>query len=46
MKMSVVEFGVPPAIVGRSRSVWHEIIDTVRHTLARAKRPLARTPRG
>src|SRR5262249_27431987 len=29
MKMSVTQFVVPPAIVGRSRSVWHEIIDTV-----------------
>ena len=29
MNMSVMEFGVPPAIVGRSRSVWREIIDTV-----------------
>ena len=29
MKMSVIEFVVPPAIVGRSRSAWHEIIDTV-----------------
>ena len=27
--MSVTQFVVPPAIVGRSRSVWHEIIDTV-----------------
>jgi hypothetical protein len=29
MNMSVTEFGVPPAIVGRDRSVWREIIDTV-----------------
>jgi hypothetical protein len=29
MNMSVMEFGVTPAIVGRGRSVWHEIIDTV-----------------
>src|SRR5215831_1325207 len=29
MNMSVTEFVVPPAIVGRSRSIWHEIIDTV-----------------
>jgi hypothetical protein len=29
MNMSVMEFVVPSAIVGRSRSVWHEIIDTV-----------------
>jgi hypothetical protein len=29
MNMSVTEFVVPPAIVGRSRSVWREIIDTV-----------------
>jgi len=29
MNMSVMEFVVPPAIVGRSRSIWHEIIDTV-----------------
>ena len=29
MNMSVMEFGVPPAIVGRSRSVWREIIETV-----------------
>jgi len=29
MKMSATQFVVPPAIVGRSRSVWHEIIDTV-----------------
>jgi len=29
MNMSVMEFGVPSAIVGRSRSVWREIIDTV-----------------
>jgi hypothetical protein len=28
MNMSVTEFVVPPAIVGRSRSVWREIIDT------------------
>ena len=29
MNMSVMEFVVPPAIVGRNRSVWREIIDTV-----------------
>jgi hypothetical protein len=29
MNMSVTEFVVPPAIAGRSRSVWREIIDTV-----------------
>jgi hypothetical protein len=29
MNMSVTQFVVPPAVVGRSRSVWHEIIDTV-----------------
>ena len=29
MRMSVTEFVVPPAIVGRNRSVWHEIIETV-----------------
>src|SRR5262249_29742950 len=30
MNMSVTQFVVPPAIVvGRSRSIWHEIIDTV-----------------
>src|SRR5262249_21017934 len=29
MKMSVTQFVGPPAIVGRSRSVWHESIDTV-----------------
>jgi hypothetical protein len=29
MNMSVTEFVVPPAIVGRNRSVWREIIDTV-----------------
>ena len=29
MNMSVMEFVVPPAIVGRSRPLWHEIIDTV-----------------
>ena len=29
MNMSVTQFVVPPAIVGRSRSVWQEIIDTV-----------------
>ena len=29
MNMSVMEFVVPPAIVWRSRSLWHEIIDTV-----------------
>ena len=29
MNMSVMEFGVPSAIVGRSRSIWREIIDTV-----------------
>ena len=29
MNMSVTEFVVPLAIVGRNRSVWREIIDTV-----------------
>ena len=29
MNMSVTHFVVQPAIVRRSRSVWHEIIDTV-----------------
>jgi hypothetical protein len=29
MNMSVTEFVVPPAIVGRNRSVWREIIDAV-----------------
>ena len=30
MNMSVTQFVVPPAIeVGPSRSIWHEIIDTV-----------------
>jgi len=29
MNMSVMEFGVPSAIVGCSRSIWREIIDTV-----------------
>ena len=29
MNISVTQFVVPPAVVGRSRSVWHEIIDTV-----------------
>ena len=29
MNMSVTQFVQPPAIVARSRSVWHEIIDTV-----------------
>jgi hypothetical protein len=29
MNMLVTEFVVPPAIVGRNRSVWREIIDTV-----------------
>jgi len=29
MNMSVTEFVVPPAIVGRNGSVWREIIDTV-----------------
>src|SRR5262245_2002501 len=29
MNTSVTEFVVPPAIVGRNRSVWREIIDTV-----------------
>ena len=29
MHMSVTQFVVPPAIEVRSRSVWHEIIDTV-----------------
>jgi hypothetical protein len=27
--MSVTQFVVPPAIAGRSRSVWHKIIETV-----------------
>ena len=29
MNMSVTQFVVPPAIVGCSRSVWHEIVGTV-----------------
>ena len=29
MNMSVTQFTVAPAMVGRSRSVWREIIDTV-----------------
>jgi hypothetical protein len=29
MNMSVTQFVMPPAIVGRSRSVWHDIIDRV-----------------
>ena len=29
MNMSVTQFVQAPAIVGRSRSVWQEIIDTV-----------------
>ena len=29
MNMSVTQIVVPPAIVARSRSVWHQIIDTV-----------------
>lgn len=29
MNMLVTQFVVPPDIVGRSRSLWHEIIDTV-----------------
>ena len=29
MNMPVTQFVVPPVIVGRSRSLWHEIIDTV-----------------
>ena len=29
MNMSVTQFVVTAAIVGRSRSNWHEIIDTV-----------------
>jgi len=29
MNMTVTEFVVPPVIVGRNRSVWREIIDTV-----------------
>ena len=29
MNMSVTQFVQAPAIVARSRSVWHEIIDTV-----------------
>ena len=28
MRMSVTQFVVPPAIAGRSRSFWREIIDT------------------
>jgi hypothetical protein len=29
MNMSVTQFVQAPAIVARSRSIWHEIIDTV-----------------
>jgi hypothetical protein len=29
MNMSITQFVVPPAMVGRNRSVWREIIDTV-----------------
>jgi hypothetical protein len=29
MNMSVTEFVVPPATVGRNRSVWREIMDAV-----------------
>ena len=29
MNMSFTQFVQAPAIVGRGRSVWHEIIDTV-----------------
>jgi hypothetical protein len=29
MNISVTQFAQDPAIVGRSRSIWHEIIDTV-----------------
>jgi hypothetical protein len=29
MNMSVTQFAVAPAMVGRNRSVWREIIDTV-----------------
>ena len=29
MNMSVSQFVPAPAMVGRSRSVWHEIMDTV-----------------
>jgi hypothetical protein len=29
MNVSVTQFTVAPAMVGRSRSVWREIIDTV-----------------
>ena len=29
MNMSVTRFVQAPAVVARSRSVWHEIIDTV-----------------
>jgi hypothetical protein len=29
MNMSVTQFTVAPAMVGRSRSVWREIMDTV-----------------
>ena len=35
MNMSITEFVVPPAIVGRNRSVWREIIDTVMEGPAR-----------
>src|SRR5215471_8820831 len=29
MNVSVTQFTVAPAMIGRSRSLWHEIIDTV-----------------
>jgi len=29
MNVSVTQFAVAPAMVRRSRSLWHEIIDTV-----------------
>jgi hypothetical protein len=29
MNISVTQFAQAPAIAGRSRSIWHEIIDTV-----------------
>jgi hypothetical protein len=29
MNISVTQFAQAPAIVARSRSVWHEVIDTV-----------------
>ena len=36
MNMSVTKFVVPPAIVGRNRSVWREIIDAVMEGAPRA----------